>query len=239
MSRCHSRKKTQEVPKKTVHPRKVAADASLPATHPLRFKLYAITDRRLCAPRTLHDTVHGLLDVGVSAIQLREKDLSDAEYIKLAEPLCTLCHAYSAQLFINSRIEIAMEVGADGLHLPGDSASVRKVIERTNHRFIIGSSVHTLAEAKQREIEGADFITYSPIYPTLSKPGYGPVVGLDGLRNVTEGVNIPVFALGGIAPERVSECLDAGAYGVAVMSGVMSPENGAQQAKTYLRQLVE
>ena len=227
------------MPKKTVHRRTAEAATNPPPTHPLRFRLYAITDRKLCAPRTLYDTIHDLLDVGVSAIQLREKDLSDAEYIKLAEPLCRLCHTYSAQLFINSRIEIAMEVGADGLHLPGDSASVRKVVERTNHRFIIGSSVHTLTEAQQRETEGADFITYSPIYPTLSKPGYGPVVGLDGLRNVTEGVNIPVFALGGITPERVSECLDAGAYGVAVMSGVMSPENGVQQAKVYLQQLLE
>ena len=69
---------------------------------------------------------HDLLDVGVSAIQLREKALTDAEYIRLAEPLCKLCHAYSAQLFINSRIEIAREVGADGLHLPGDSVSVGK-----------------------------------------------------------------------------------------------------------------
>ena len=243
--------------KKIVHHQKVEAATSHPPTQPLRFRLYAITDRRLCAPRTLYDTIHDLLDVGVSAIQLREKDLSDAEYIKLAEPLCKLCHAYSAQLFINSRIKIAIEIGADGLHLPGDSASVGKVIEETNHRFIIGSSVHALTEAKQREIEGADFITYSPIYPTLSKPGYGPVVGpdpdsggcspidrdrlerhkigieddLEGLRKVTEGVNIPVFALGGITPERVSECLNAGAYGVAVMSGVMSPENGTQQAK--------
>ena len=173
------------------------------------------------------------------AIQLREKDLSDTEYIKLAEPLSKLCHAYSAQLFINSRVEIAMSIGADGLHLPGDSASVQKVIEETNRRFIIGSSVHTLTEARQREIEGADFITYSPIYPTLSKPGYGPAVGLEGLRNVTEGVNIPVFALGGIMPERVSECRDAGAYGIAVMSGVMSPKKGAQQAKVYLQQLLE
>ena len=210
-----------------------------PPTHPLHFKLYAITDRGLCAPRTLYDTIHDLLDVGVSAIQLREKDLSDAEYIKLAEPLCKLCHAYSAQLFINSRIEIAMNVGVDGVHLPGDSASVGKVIEETNRRVIIGCSVHTLVEAKQREMEGADFITYSPIYPTLSKPDYGPAVGVEGLRNVTEGVNIPVFALGGITPERVSECRDAGAYGVAVMSGVMSPENGVQQAKVYLQQLLK
>ena len=226
------------MPKKTVHRRTVEAATNPPLTHPLHFRLYAITDRGLCTPRTLYDTIHDLLDAGVSAIQLREKDLSDTEYIKLAEPLFKLCHAYSAQLFINARVKIAMSIGADGLHLPGDSASVQKVIEETNRRFIIGSSVHTLTEARQREIEGADFITYSPIYPTLSKPGYGPAVGLEGLRNVTEGVNIPVFALGGITPERVSECRDAGAYGVAVMSGVMSPENGVQQAKVYLRQLL-
>ena len=235
------------MPKKTVHRRKVEAATNPPPPQSLCSKLYVITDRGLCAPRTLYDTLHDLLDVGVSAIQLREKDLSDAEYIKLAEPLCKLCHAYSAQLFINSRTEIAMGIGADGLHLPGDSVSVQKVIAETNRRFIIGSSVHTLTEAKQRETEGADFITYSPIYPTLSKPGYGPVVGpdkirieddLDGLRKVTEEVNIPVFALGGITPERVSECRDAGAYGVAVMSGVMSPENGTQQAKVYLQRLL-
>ena len=227
------------MPKKTVHRRKVDAATDPPHLQSLRFKLYVITDQGLCAPRNLYDTIHDLLDVGVSAVQLREKDLSDAEYIKLAKPLCKLCHTYSAQLFINSRIKIAMDVGADGLHLPGDSVSVRKVVEETNRRFIIGSSVHTLTEAQQREMEGADFITYSPIYPTISKPGYGPVVGLGGLQNVTEAVNIPVFALGGITPERVSECLDAGAYGVAVMSGVMSPENGAQQAKVYLRQLLK
>lgn len=226
------------MPKKTVHRRKVVADASLPPLPPLRFKLYAITDQGLCAPRTLYDTIHDLLDVGVSAIQLREKDLSDVEYIKLAEPLCKLCHTYSAQLFINSRIEIAIDIGADGLHLPGDSVSVEKVIEETDRRLIIGVSVHTLTEAKQRETEGVDFITYSPIYPTLSKPGYGPAVGVEGLRNVAKGVNVPVFALGGITPERVSECLDVGAYGVAVMSGVMSPENGTQQAKVYLRELL-
>ena len=226
------------MPKKTVHRRTAETATNPPPTRPLHFKLYAITDRGLCAPRTLYDTIHDLLDVGVSAIQLREKDLSDAEYIKLADSLCKLCHAYSAQLFINSRIEIATEIGADGLHLPGDSASVEKVIEETNRRLIIGVSVHTLTEAKQREMEGADFITYSPIYPMPSKPDYGPAIGVEGLRKVTEKINIPVFALGGITPERVSECLDAGAHGVAVMSGVMSPEDGTQKAKVYLQRLL-
>ena len=123
------------------------------------------------------------------------------------------------------------------MHLPGDFASVREVIRQTNGRFIIGCSVHTLDEAKRRESEGADFITYSPIYLTASKPGYGPAVGLDNLRQVTGAVKIPVFALGGITPQQVSECIQAGAYGIAVMSGVMSAERGAEQAKAYLQQL--
>ena len=130
-----------------------------------------------------------------------------------------------------------MDLGADGLHLPWNSVPVREVIKQTNGRFIIGCSVHTLGEAKRREREGADFVTYSPIYPTASKPGYGPAVGLDNLRRVAGAVKIPVFALAGITPERVSECLDAGAYGIAVMSGAMSPEKGTQQAKAYLQQL--
>ncbi|MBI1927281.1 thiamine phosphate synthase, partial [Candidatus Poribacteria bacterium] len=127
--------------------------------HPLSFKLYVITDRTLCSPRVLYDMLHNLLDVGVSAIQLREKDLSDIEFIKLAEPVRKLCHAYAAQLFINSRVEIAMDLGADGLHLPGNSGAVREVIKQTKGRFISGCSVHTLDEAKRRESEGADFIT--------------------------------------------------------------------------------
>ncbi len=208
-----------------------------PVRSPIDFRLYVITDRKLCAPRSLYDVIHDLLDVGASAIQLREKDLSDAEFIKLAGPIRKLCHAYSAQLFINSRIKVAIDLGADGIHLPGDSASVREVIQQTNGCCIIGCSVHMLDEAKTRKMEGADFLTYSPIYPTASKPGYGPVVGLDNLRKVAEAVNIPVFALGGITPERVSECIDAGAYGVAVMSGVMSPETGIHQAKAYLQRL--
>ena len=129
-----------------------------------------------------------------------------------------------------------MDLCADGVHLPGDAASVREVIERTDGRLVIGCSVHALAEAKRREIEGAHFLTYSPIYLTASKPGYGPAVGIDNLHKVAGAVNIPVFALGGITPERVLACIDAGAYGVAVMSGVMS-SGGAQRAKAYLHQL--
>ena len=201
------------------------------------FRLYIITDRIRCSPRSLYGVIHDLLDAGVSAIQFREKDLNDADFINLGKPIAKLCRTYAAQLFINSRAAIAAELGADGVHLPGDSAPVEKVVPQSNNRLIVGCSVHSCDEARMRELEGADFLTYSPIFPTASKPGYGPPVGLEKLREVAASVEIPVFALGGITPERVPECIGAGAYGVAVMSSVMSAKTGIQNAQAYLRQL--
>ena len=196
--------------------------------------MYAITDRHRCAPTSLVDVVSELLDAGVKAIQLREKDLSDIALIKLAQPIAAACHNYEANLFINTHTCIARDVGAAGVHLPANAEPVGSVKAETGDPFYIGCSVHSLDAAKKREVEGADFLTYSPIYPTASKPGYGPAVGTASLAEVVEGVKLPVFALGGITPTRVSECLTAGAFGVAVMSGVMSPKGAGTEAKRYL-----
>ena len=199
------------------------------------FKLYVITDRHQCTPTPLVDVVSELLDAGVTALQLREKDLSDTGLIKLAQPIAALCHNYEATLFINTHTGIARDVGAAGVHLPANAEPVDFIKEtETGDNFYIGCSVHSFDAAKKREAEGADFVTYSPIYPTASKPGYGPVVGTANLAEVVKGVKLPVFALGGITPARVSECLTAGAFGVAVMSGVMSPKGAGIQAKHYL-----
>ena len=201
----------------------------------INFKLYAITDRHRCAPTPLVDVVSELLDAGVIAFQLREKDLSDTELIKLAQPIAALCHNYEAKLFINTHTCIANDVGAAGVHLPANVESVGSIKEtETGDNFYVGCSVHSFDAAKEREAEGADFVTYSPIYSTASKPGYGPAVGTASLAEVVDGVKLPVFALGGITPARVSECLTAGAFGVAVMSGVMSPKGAGGQAKRYL-----
>ena len=197
--------------------------------------MYAITDRHQCAPTPLVDVVSELLDVGVTAFQLREKDLNDTELIQLAQPIAELCRNYEAKLFINTHTGIASDVGAAGVHLPANAELVGSIKEtETGDNFYIGCSVHSVDAAKKREAEGADFVTYSPIYPTASKPGYGPAVGTASLAEVVEGVKLPVFALGGITPARVSECLTAGAFGVAVMSGVMLPKGAGGQAKRYL-----
>ncbi len=200
----------------------------------LDFKLYAITDRCGCEPTPLVDVVAELLDVGVTAIQLREKDLSDTELIQLAQPIAELCRNYKAKLFINTNAYIALEVGAVGVHLPANAESVETVKARTDDNLYVGCSVHSLDAAQKRETEGADFVTYSPIYPTASKPGYGPAVGIRNLAAVAAEVKLPVFALGGITPTRVAECLAAGAFGIAVMSGVMSPVGAGEQARRYL-----
>lgn len=196
----------------------------------INFKLYAITDRHRCAPTPLAEVVSELLDAGINAIQLREKDLSDTELMQFAQPIAELCRNYEAKLFINTNARIAREVGAAGVHLPANA----KLKAQAKGNLYVGCSVHSLDAAQKREAEGADFVTYSPIYPTTSKPGYGPAVGTASLTEVVEGVKLPVFALGGITPDRVAECLAAGAFGVAVMSGVMRATGAGKQARRYL-----
>ena len=202
------------------------------------FRLYAITDRHQCAPTPLTQVISELLDTGVTAIQLREKDLSSAELLDLAQPIVELCRDYDAKLFINTDTHIARNIGAAGVHLPANAESVGSVRKQIGANFYIGCSVHSCDAAEKREAEGADFVTYSPIYPTTSKPGYGPAVGVESLAGVTARVRLPVFALGGITPARATECLAVGAFGVAVMSGVMSPKNAGKQARHYLEALV-
>ena len=201
------------------------------------FRLYAITDRHQCAPTPLTEVISELLDAGVTAIQLREKDLSGDELIHLAQPIVELCRSYEAKLFINTDTHVARNVGAVGVHLPENMGSVDSVRAQTGGNFCIGCSVHSFDAAEEREAEGADFVTYSPIYPTASKPGYGPAVGVESLTKIAALVKLPVFALGGITPARATECLAAGAFGIAVMSGVMSHKNAGKRARRYLEAL--
>ena len=142
------------------------------------FRLYAITDRHQCAPTPLTEVISELLDNGVTAIQLREKDLSNSELIRLAQPIAELCRNYKAKLFINTDTRVARNIGADGVHLPANLESVGSVKVQVGADFYVGCSVHSIDAAEKRESEGADFLTYSPIYPTASKPGYGPAVGV-------------------------------------------------------------
>lgn len=207
-------------------------------TERLPSRLYAITDRSLCAPQPLVETVRELLDAGVRFFQVREKDLGPEELQSLAEPLVRLCHEYDARALINAPTAVAAGAGADGIHLPGAGDPVEAVRAASGRLLLVGCSTHDLEEVRRRETEGADFVVYGPVHPTDSKPGHGPALGPEGLRRVAGVARVPIFALGGVTPERVEACMKAGAFGVAVMSGVMRPGRG-ERARAYLRELGE
>src|SRR5208283_3455732 len=151
----------------------------------LDFKLYLITDRKLFSDKgAFFVAIEGALKAGVRAVQLREKDLPTRELLTMAYGMKELASEYYAKLFINDRTDIALCVGADGVHLGQESMPVYAVRTIAGDGFIIGVSTHSLKEAILAEKEGADFIMFGPLYQTPSKLKYGAPVGLEALNKV-------------------------------------------------------
>ena len=169
---------------------------------------------------------------GVRALQLREKNLTDCELIELGNQLRILTSNYNAKLIMNSRADIAKIIDADGVHLTENSAHANE-IKSTFPDLIVGVSTHSLEAAQIAEAQGADYITFSPIYATPSKANYGPPQGLGLLRQVSQEVNLPVLALGGITLHRVSECLEQGAFGVALISDIWNSSHIKEHSFKY------
>ena len=187
----------------------------------IEFRLYLVTDRRLVTARPLEDAVADACRAGVRAVQLREKDLDAKSLFELALRLRRIASSSRAALLVNDRADIARAACADGVHCPEGGfppAVARRIL---GERAIIGVSTHSLEAALEAEKHGADFITFGPVFETPSKFKYGAPQGLERLGDVATAVRIPVFAIGGITPERVRMCLDCGARGVAVVSAIL------------------
>ncbi|ADC88802.1 Thiamine-phosphate diphosphorylase [Thermocrinis albus DSM 14484] len=178
-------------------------------------RLYAITDSKLYGDRW-EEILLRLMERGVRMIQLREKDISASQYYQKALKVREITARYGALLFINDRVDIAMAVEADGVHLPS-SGLPPSVVKKLSPKLLVGFSAHNMEEALQAEREGADFITLSPIFPTRSHPNAEPV-GLKTLAEVSRAVSIPVYALGGVTWDKLKLCYKNGAYGVAGIS---------------------
>lgn len=187
----------------------------------VEFSLYLITDRkRYRDDRSFLKAVDDALSAGVRALQLREKDLPTRRLLDMAAALRDLTAARGAKLFINDRADIARCVGADGVHLARSSMPVAAVRRVVGEAALIGASTHGIPEAVSAEADGADFITFGPLYATPSKLQYGPPLGLVLLRQARAAVSIPIFGIGGIGPSEAADVLSAGADGVAVISGI-------------------
>ena len=199
-------------------------------------QVYLITDCQQF-PRDRHlEVVEAALKGGIRDLQLREKNLPLADLFSLALVLRQMTEQYDARLYINGRLDIALMVDADGVHLPEDGLPPNEVKARYPH-LLVGVSTHSLVGARQAGKDGADFVTFSPIFETPSKQEYGPPQGLDKLREVCEAVNIPVLALGGINLERIHTVQEHGAHGVALIRGIWNSSNIEQTSAKYIEAL--
>lgn len=183
--------------------------------------LLAITDRHL-STLPLAETADRLFASGVRWLSLRDKDLADADRLALARMLLQRARPWGARITLHGDPALAAEAGVDGVHLPAgfDPAAARALL---GPAALIGLSCHDSdgADLVERVRGAVDYLTLSPVFPSASKPGYGPCLGTSGLRRWT-GLGVPVVALGGIDEARaVADCLAAGAAGVAAMGLAM------------------
>lgn len=176
-------------------------------------RILAITDRRLRGGRPLSDWLLELAGAGVDAVQVREKDLSDRELVREVQE-ARRSWPPPRLLLVNGRIDVAWTAGADGVHLPGDGVPAGALRRRFGPEVWIGGSTHRVEEVDAARDAGADYATFSPVFPTPSKMRYGRPPGVKGLRRAA-GRGLPIVALGGIDAGRVAAVADAGAAGVA------------------------
>jgi thiamine-phosphate pyrophosphorylase len=200
----------------------------------INFCLYVVTDRHEAAGRDLEEIVAAAARGGAGAIQLREKDLSARDLYALGARLQTALSPYGVPLLINDRLDVALALDAAGVHLAGHSlptAVARRVLGANK---LLGVSTHSVEEARCAAEDGADFIVFGPVFTTPSKVVYGPPQGLQHLRTVIRAVRIPVLAIGGIDHTNLSQVVQAGAYGVAMIRAVLAapdPYKATQQLR--------
>jgi thiamine-phosphate pyrophosphorylase len=203
-----------------------------------QFDLYLVTDRNQTRGRDLLWVLERALDGGARAVQLREKDLTGKELLDLAAKARALCDRYSAPLFINDRIDVALAIDAAGVQLGRTSIPIDAARALLGPEKLIGYSAHSVEEAQRAQQNGADFLLFGPVHFTHSKAQYGMPQGVGALEKVVEKVALPVYAIGGIKPDSIIAVRRAGARGVALISAIISvddPQNAAKSMVELLR----
>lgn len=198
-------------------------------------RLYVITSSNL-AKKPMLETLHEVIQGGADTVQLREKTMSDREFLSLAREFKKITSQSKTLFIINDRIEIAKEVDADGLHIGQtdiNACTARKVI---GYNKILGVSTHTITQARAAQQAGADYISVGPIFYTATKD-YEPPVGLDYLKQVRREITIPFVAIGAINLGNLNEVLKAGKPCVAICSAIISSDNIIQATRSFKTQL--
>lgn len=200
-----------------------------------QLRLIVITDRVLAAPRAVADVVAEALQAGARAVQLREKRQPPRTVLPLARRLRAATRHAGALFFVNDRIDLALAVDADGVHLGPDDMPVRAARRVAPCGFLIGYSADNADIARAAVRDGADYIGCGTLYPTTTKPDAGEVTGIEGLRRIVRAVNVPVVGIGGVRPDRARAVIGAGAAGCAAVGAIMAARSPAGAVREFLR----
>ncbi len=186
--------------------------------------LYAVTDRMWTGKQTLYEQVEDALRGGVTCVQLREKELSDDEFLKEAMGINELCRKYNVPFFINDNVEVALKCGADGIHVGQEDMEAGAVRKLVGDNMIIGVSVHSVKEALEAVTNGADYLGVGAVFSTSTKLD-ADVLSMQTLYDICDAVDVPVVAIGGLTKENISELAGCGVDGVALVSAIFAAEN--------------
>ena len=203
------------------------------------YTLYAITDSSYTR-LTLSEQVEAAISGGAAIIQLREKNISEEEYIEKAKEVFSVTRKYGVPLIINDNINVALKSGADGVHLgqtDGDPKAARQIL---GENAIIGVTAKSVSQAKSAEAMGADYLGSGAMFVSPTKPD-AKALSMSELREICTSVSIPVCAIGGINEENVTSLRGSGIKGIAVVSAIFGSENvsGITAAAKRLRAVAE
>lgn len=194
------------------------------------YRLYLVTDREILKGRDLLQAVEEALSGGVTLVQLREKDASSREFYQLAVSMKNLTAEYGVPLIINDRLDIALAVEADGIHIGQEDLPLPVVRRLLGPDKIIGYSVSNIEEACYGEKHGADYLGAGPVFATATKKVSTPTLGSAGLKRIKEMVSIPVVGIGGINLENIKEIRSTGVDGVSIVSGILGSDRPGHTA---------
>jgi hydroxymethylpyrimidine kinase/phosphomethylpyrimidine kinase/thiamine-phosphate diphosphorylase len=209
---------------------------------PVDLRLYAVTDPSMIdsSGLSLPDAVSAAIEGGATVIQLREKNCGGKEFTTRAAAVLERCRSAGIPLLINDRVDVALAIGADGVHVGQDDVPAEAVRKLIGPDAILGVSVKTVEQAVAAEAAGADYLGAGAIFSTSTKDS--SVIGVEGFTKVCQAVNIPVVAIGGVGAAAVNDLVDVGAAGVAVVSAVFATgkgSDGVKKAAGELRQVVD
>jgi len=202
------------------------------------FTLYLVTDRTLSRGRSILKIVKAAVRSGVTVVQLREKNVSTKIFAEEGLRIRDFLEKERIPLIINDRIDVALAIGADGVHLGQDDMPLKLARRILPDEFIIGVSVGSIEEAVKAEKGGADYLGLSPVYFSSTKKDAGEPLGLDEIIKIREEVSIPLVGIGGLNYKNSAEVIKAGITGIAVVSAIVAADDPGKAAAS-LKEIIQ